>query len=65
MREPASIKDQWPLRVDIHLPVRIGIRSPKNDDFAFKRATNRGGQMVYDSSAKVYDLPAIWFALKS
>ena len=26
--------------VDIHLPVRIGIRSLKNEDFAFKRATN-------------------------
>jgi hypothetical protein len=32
---------------------------PRNDDFAFKRATNSGIQMVYDSSAKVYDLTAI------
>ena len=31
---------RWPPCVDIHLPVRIGIRSPKNDDIAFKRATN-------------------------
>jgi|ERR1700736_1206380 2,4-dienoyl-CoA reductase-like NADH-dependent reductase (Old Yellow Enzyme family) len=30
----------WLLRVERPLPGRVGIRSPKNDDFAFKSATN-------------------------
>jgi hypothetical protein len=41
----------WQHRIERPLPVRVEIRSPKNDDFAFKCATNRAGKMVYDLTA--------------
>jgi hypothetical protein len=34
-------------------------RLPKNNYFAFRRSTDRGGKWSMISSAQVYDLPAI------